>query len=97
MNVGVCKLRLRLPENHDLKGKRRVINSLCSRIRNRFNVSIAEVDDNHAWQIATLGFTCISNNSRHADEMINQVISYVENSRGDLELLDFEQENISGF
>jgi uncharacterized protein YlxP (DUF503 family) len=97
LNVGVCKVTLRLPENQSLKGKRRVINSLCSRIRNKFNVSIAEVDDNQMWQIATLGITCTSNNSRHADEIINHVLAYIENSREDLELVSCDQETIAGF
>lgn len=97
MNVGICKVTLRIPENHSLKGKRRVINSLCGRVRNRFNVSIAEVDDNDVWQIATLGISCVSNHSRHADEVLNNVVAYIESVKEDVELLDYEQETISGF
>ena len=97
MNVGVCKVTLRLPENESLKGKRRVINSLCSRIRNKFNVSIAEVEDNQAWQLATLGITCVSNSSRHADEIIQSVVGFIESSREDLELVAQEQETVTGF
>ncbi len=97
MNVGVCKVTLRIPDNHGLKGKRRVISSLCARIRNKFNVSVAEVDDNEAWQLATLGITCVSNSSRHADETISNVIAFIESSREDIEMLDYETETISGF
>ena len=97
MNIGVCKVTLRLPENESLKGKRRVINSLCSRIRNKFNVSIAEVEDNQAWQLATLGITCVSNSSRHADEIIQSVVGFIESSREDLELVAQEQETVTGF
>lgn len=97
MNVGVCKVTLRIPENHSLKGKRRVVNSLCQRVRNKFNVSIAEVDGNEAWQMTTLGITCVSNSSRHADEVLGHVIAYIESSREDVELLQVEQETISGF
>ena len=97
MNVGVCKVRLRIPENQSLKGKRRVIKSLSQRVRNKFNVSVAEVDENESWHMATLGITCAANSARHADEVINNVISYIENSREDLEIIDTEQENISGF
>ena len=97
MHVAVCKLTLRLPENQSLKGKRRVLSSLSSRIRNKFNVSIAEVGDNEAWQVATLGITCVSNHSRHADEVIQSVLAYVENSREDVELVGHERETISGF
>ena len=97
MNIGVCKITLRLPENESLKGKRRVINSLCARVRNKFNVSVAEVDDNQSWQLATLGITCVSNSAAHADEMIQGVVAFIESSRGDLELVAQEQETISGF
>ncbi len=97
MNVGICKVTLRIPENHSLKGKRRVINSLCDRVRHRFNVSIAEVDDNDVWQIATLGISCVSNHSRHAGEVLNNVVAYIESIKEDVELLDYEQETISGF
>ncbi len=97
MNVGVSKITLRLPENQSLKGKRRVIASLSSRIRNKFNVSVAEVADNDSWQIATLGIVCVSNRSRHADETIDAVVDFIESSREDVELVGHEQETISGF
>ena len=97
MNVGVCKIKVRIPESHSLKGKRIVVKSLRQRIQNKFNVSVAEVDDNESWQMATLGITCVSNSARHADESISNVLSYIESSREDLEIIDIEQENISGF
>lgn len=97
MHVGVCKVTLRLPENQSLKGKRRVINSLSSRIRNKFNVSVAEVGDNDLWQIATIGVTVVSNGARHAEEVIDRVLGYIENSREDVEVVGVEQETIAGF
>ncbi len=97
MHVGVCTLTIRIPENQTLKGKRRVIKSLSSRIRNKFNVSVAEVEDNQAWQLATLGITCVSNSARHAEETIQNVVAFVERSREDLEIVAQEQETISGF
>ena len=97
MQVGVCRITLRLPENESLKGKRRVIKSLSSKVRNKFNVSMAEVGDNEAWQIATLGITCVGNDSRHVDEVIGNVLDYIERSRDDFEVVAQEQETISGF
>ena len=94
MNVGVCKVTLRLPENHSLKGKRRVINSLSSRLRSKFNVSVAEVDNNEAWQLATLGITCVSNSSRHTDEVLQSAVAYIEGSREDLEVIALEQDTV---
>ena len=97
MNVGVCKITLRLPENQSLKGKRRVISSLCTRVRNKFNVSIAEVNDNDSWQLATLGITCASNDSRHTGEVLARVVAFIEHSREDFELVGEEQETLTGF
>jgi uncharacterized protein YlxP (DUF503 family) len=94
MNVGVCKVTLRLPENHSLKGKRRILNSLGSRVRNKFNVSVAEVDDNEAWQLATLGITCVSNSARHTGEVLQSVLAYIESGREDLEVVALEQDTV---
>ena len=97
MNVGVCRMTLQLPENQSLKGKRRVIGSLCSRVHRKFNVSIAEVDDNDSWQTATLGVALAANDGRHAGEMLSKVVSFVEDSRDDFVLVGCEQETLSGF
>ena len=97
MNVGVRKVVVRLPENHSLKGKRRVISSLCTRIRGKFNVSVAEVDGHDAWQLASLGLSCVSNESRHAEQMLDNVVAYIEADKGGLELLSDEHETLSGF
>jgi uncharacterized protein YlxP (DUF503 family) len=96
MNVGVLKITMRLPENQSLKGKRRVVNSLSSRIRDRYAVAVAEVEDNDAWQIATLGVSCVSNNVRHADEVLDRVLGYVESSREGVEVVESAREILSG-
>ena len=92
MNVGVCKLRLRLPENLSLKGKRQVLKSITTRVGNKFNVSVAEVDDQDLWQLATLGICCVSNNKRYTNEVLSKVVDFIANSRFDVEMLDYEIE-----
>ena len=92
MNVGVCKVRLRLPENLSLKGKRQVLKSITTRVANRFNVSVAEVDDHDLWQLATLGICCVSNNKRHTNEVLSKVVDFIANSRFEIEMLDYEIE-----
>jgi len=94
MNVGVCRVSLRLPENASLKGKRQVIKSITSRVRNKFNVSIAEVDDNDIWQLATIGICYVSNNNRHTNQVLSRVVDFIEKSRFDVEILDYEIEII---
>ncbi len=81
------RLTLHLPENHSLKGKRQVLQSLVARIRRTFNVAVAEIDDQDAWQVATLGVACVSNDARHADEMLAKVANFVEADAGGGEAL----------
>lgn len=95
MNVGVLRFSLRLPESGSLKDKRQVVRSVAQRVRNKFQVSIAEVADNDAWQIATLGVAAVSNDARHCDHVLSEVVEYVRNSRLDAEVLDVETEVIS--
>ena len=92
MTVGVCRVTLRLPENSSLKGKRQLVRSLTTRLHNKFNVAVAEVDDNDLWQIATLGVTCVSNDSAHAHEVLERVVTFIQQTRLDAELLDYEVE-----
>ena len=92
MNVGVCKINLRLPENLSLKGKRQVLKSITTRVRNKFNVSVAEVDNHDLWQLATIGICCVSNDSRYINEVLSKVVNFVINSRFEVEILDYEIE-----
>jgi hypothetical protein len=92
MNIGACRVRLRLPENQTLKGKRQILKSITERVKNRYNVSIAEVDDHDLWQLVSLGITCVSTSPQHANEILSKVIDFIEKSRFDAELLDYEVE-----
>ena len=92
MNVGVCKIALRLPENLSLKGKRQVLKSIVARVRNKFNVSVAEVDNHDRWQMATVGVCLVSNDSRYTNEVLSKVADFIINSHFDVEILDYEIE-----
>ncbi len=95
MNVGVCRISLRLPENLSLKGKRRVLKSITTQLRNKFNVCVAEVSDQELWQLATLGVCCLSNDKRYTDEVLSKVVNFINNGRFEIEMLDYEIEMIS--
>lgn len=92
MHVGTCVVRMRLPENQSLKGKRQVLKSLVARLHNRFNVSAAEIGDQDSWQAVSLGISCVSNDQRHADEVLAHVVAFIRNERLDAEILDYETE-----
>jgi len=92
MNVGICRIYLRLPENLSLKGKRQVLKSVVTRVSNKFNVAIAEVDNHDSWQLATLGICCVSNNTRYTNQVLSRVVEFVTNSRFEIEILDYQIE-----
>lgn len=94
MNVGVAQVSLRIPENMDLKGKRQVLKSIIGRVKSRFDVAVAEVEDNDSWQQATIGIAVISNNKRHSNEVLSKVVRFIESSRFDVEFLDYSIEII---
>ena len=92
MHIGACRLQLRLADNHSLKGKRQVVKSIVGRVQNRFNVSISEIEDNELWQVVTLGIACVSNDARHANEVLSKVVNYINDERLDTEMVDYEIE-----
>ena len=92
MHVSVCRIELRLPENHSLKGKRQVIKSIIARLQNKFKVSVAEVDNQDLWQLAVLGVASVSNHRRHADETLSNVVKFIIQNYPDVELLSSEIE-----
>lgn len=94
MFVGVCKIVLQLPENQSLKGKRQVLRSVKQRVRNQFNVAIAEVEDQDRWHTAVLGLCCVSNEAQHADEMLSKVVAFIGNNHWDAEIASYETEII---
>jgi uncharacterized protein YlxP (DUF503 family) len=80
MITGTCKLYLRADWVQSLKGKRSVLKSIVEKTKRKFNVSIAEIEqmDNH--KMIVLGFACVTNDARLADEMVRNVVNYIENS-----------------
>jgi len=92
VNVGVCKVKLRLPDNLSLKGKRQVVKSVTARLKNKFNISVAEVEDNDLWQLATIGISFVSNDQRFTNEVLSKAVEFVVNNQGDYEMLDYSIE-----
>jgi len=89
--VGTCRLELYIPAAGSLKSKRGIIKGMKERIRNRYNVSVAEVDYHDLWQRAALGVAVVSTGKRHANSVLSAVVRYVE-SESRAELTDYELE-----
>jgi uncharacterized protein YlxP (DUF503 family) len=94
MIIGVCTLQLYIPGNGSLKGKRQVLKSLMARLRNEFNISVAEVGDHDLWQSAAVAVACVSNDRDYAHGLLMQVVRFVEVNRLDCQLVDYEIEFI---
>lgn len=84
-----------MPENLSLKGKRQVVKSIIGRIRSKFNVSVAEVENNDEWQLATIGIAYVSNDRRHTNQVLSHVVNFITASRIEAEMLDYEIEIIN--
>lgn len=98
MYIGILKIKLNLPANQSLKGKRRIIQSLCGRIHAQnaraHNVAIAEIADQDLWQIATIGIVCISNDSQITQKILAKTLDFIQDWQGEYVLLDHQIEII---
>ena len=78
MHVGVAAVRFRVDGSRSLKEKRQVVRRIKDQVRQRFNVAIAEVGELDDRRTAEIGFTCISNDARHAMSILTNVADYIE-------------------
>lgn len=78
MIVGIIRLRVRLPGNHSLKGKRRVIKSLIGQVRSRFNVAVSEIALNDVWQRAEIGISTIGNSQSTINSVLDKILEFIE-------------------
>ena len=78
MIIGTCEVTFRADWVTSLKEKRMVLKSLMEKTRHKFNISIAEVDNQDNHKLLTIGFACVTNESRHADSMVQHVLDFME-------------------
>ncbi len=91
MVVGIGYVVLRVHESHSLKDKRKVLKSIIERVKNRFNVSIAEVRGQALWQKAELGVAVVGTDNMFVNSVLDKVANYIE-GLGLAELVDFSIE-----
>ena len=86
MVVGSLTLQIFIPTVHSLKEKRSVTRSVVARLRNEFNVSVAEVGEQDRWQLAVIGVACVSSDSRYVEGQLQAVVNWLAENRPDLEV-----------
>jgi len=75
--VGLCTVELFIPESQSLKDKRQVLLSLKDRLREKFNLSVAEVEGQGLWQKAVLGLACVANEGRYVNQVCDQALNLI--------------------
>lgn len=92
MVIGLATVGLGLPAAFSLKDKRSVLRRLKARVRQTFNVSVAEVDDHDLWGRATLGIAIVSTEAAHARSTLAKCMEAIERERLEIELQDYRIE-----
>ena len=94
MIVGAAAIEIHVHGSQSLKSKRGVVRSIAQRVRNRFNISVAEVGGQGTWQLAVIGLTTVGSDRRVIRSVLERALVFVEELhlaevlRSDMELLD---------
>ena len=91
MIIEAATIKIYAPWVHSLKEKRMIVKSLIAKTKNKFNVSIAEVDAQDMHQTVVLGLACVAGSVSHADSMIDSVLTFIE-ANVDGEIIEVQRE-----
>ncbi|MFH0839178.1 MAG: DUF503 domain-containing protein [Candidatus Omnitrophota bacterium] len=91
MFVGVLRLELYLTDGLSLKDKRMRLKSLIERLKNKFNISISEVDEQDKWQKAVLGVAFIGNDKNFVHKVLCKVVDSVRDNRN-MDIVNYSTE-----
>ena len=91
MRIATIIFRLRAPWVHSLKEKRMIVKSLDAKLRNRYNVSAAEIDEQDTHQIIVIGVAAIVPHNAYADSLMEDISLFVEENT-EAEIIDEERE-----
>jgi uncharacterized protein YlxP (DUF503 family) len=78
MFVCVSRITLDIPAAGSLKAKRQVLRRVTDRVKAKFNVAVAEVEDNEIWNRAVVALSVVGNERRHVQEMMDKIIQFMD-------------------
>ncbi|TYB33738.1 MAG: DUF503 domain-containing protein [Flexistipes sinusarabici] len=78
MTIGSVVFELDIDSAFSLKEKRRVLNSLKTRLKNKFNVAVAEVGEKDVWNRADLAIVTLADNRSFLDSQLQEIINFVD-------------------
>ena len=88
MSIGLLTLQILLPGCASLKEKRSRLKPLLSRLHREFNISVAEVDHQDAWQAAVIACAIVSNDPAHSQRVLQQVVQWLESNWPDVQIVE---------
>lgn len=78
--VGLCTIELFLSDSQSLKDKRQILSSLKDRLRQKFNLSVAEIDAQDLWQKGVLALACVANDGRYVNQVLDQAQNMIKSN-----------------
>lgn len=93
MTIGILRLAIFIHDSNSLKEKRMVMHSLKAKLRNRFNVALAQIDDDDKWQKATLAVVGVERDRKNMNGKLSEIINFIEEFNN-INLIDHEMELI---
>jgi uncharacterized protein YlxP (DUF503 family) len=102
MFVCVARLTLDIPAAASLKAKRQVLRRVTDRVKAKFNVAVAEVEDNDVWNRAVVALAVVGNERRHVNEMMDKILQFIDDlyvapvASKELEILSFGEDLFAG-
>ena len=94
MHIGILQFTIEIPHAGSLKDKRSVIKSMKDRLRQRHNISIAEIDDHESWNVGTLGVVMVGTDVSYVNGALDKIVDALDEWR-DATLDDHQIEIIS--
>lgn len=98
MFVCVSRVTLDIPAAGSLKAKRQVLRRVTDRVKAKFNVAVAEVEDNDVLNRAVVAMSVVGNERAHVNEMMDKIFQYIDDmyvapvSSRELEILSFGED-----
>lgn len=89
MLVAVCEIQLGLIGVHSLKDKRRILQSILTRLPQHFNVSVAEVGEQDRWQTAVIGLAAVGNDEAYLHGLLEKAVAWIQHQRPDVPIQDY--------
>lgn len=94
MIVATCVLTLQLDGVRSLKEKRRIVKSVTARLRQQFNVTVAEVDHHDVWQTAVIALATVGTDAAYQHGLLQKAVNWLEEQRPDVPIYDYSIEII---